>query len=128
MAPESLPDPAWLRRLRERLDQPPARRRAPLLLGVGDQTGAATIGSIESTLALRLAAAGLPLRGAGDGWQIEVPDAAAVNPTFAGIAQWLHANDMASAWRGELLSVSDATDAGIGAIERAAVRPLVLLC
>lgn len=117
-------DEGWLRRLNERLDQAPARPRAQLTLILADSPGAAVIGSIESTLALQLAGAGLPLRHRGDAWQIEVPGAAGVEPTLAGIARWLHANGLAPAWRGELLDVTDAVGAAIGAIERAAVRPL----
>jgi len=115
---------AWLQRLRERLDQPPVRPRAPLALGVGGTGRPIVVGSIEATLALQLAAAGLPLRDAGAAWQIELPDAAAVDPALAAVAQWLHANGLASAWRGELLSVTDGAGTRVGAIERAAVRPL----
>jgi len=115
---------AWLRTLRERLDQPPAQPRAPLGLAVGSALAPAVIGSIESTLALELAGAGLPLRDAGDAWHIEVPDGAAIDPAFAAIAQWLLANGRSGASRNELLAVVDDTGRSLGAIERAVVRPL----
>ena len=115
---------AWLERLRERLDQPPAPPRVPLALAVGGATPPAVIGSIEATLALRLAAAALPLRDAGDAWRIEVPNAAAIAPTLAAIAQWLQANGCAGASRNELLAVADGAGRSVGAIERAVVRAL----
>ncbi len=125
-APAAPLSAAWLRRLRERFDQPPATARAPLMLVALDRPApAATIGSIEAPLALRIAARGLLLRDAdGAGWCIDVPHAHACDAALAGIAQWLQANGLASAWRGELLPVTDAAGSTVGAIERAAVRPL----
>lgn len=115
---------AWLQGLRERLDAPPRRPRAPLCLANADRAGAVVVGSIESALARRLADAGLAMRRAGDVWQIEVPATAAVDPALAALARWLHSNGQAAAWRGELLPVVDAAGDTVGAIERAAVRPL----
>ena len=115
---------AWLRTLRERLDQAPAQPRTPLRLAVGAAVPAAGIGSIEATLALELAGAGLPLRDVGDAWHIEVPNDAAIAPTLAAIAQWLLANGRAGTSRNELLAVTDDTGRSVGAIERAVVRPL----
>lgn len=116
-------DDAWLLRLAGALDAAPAAPRAALALTIGAADGA-LIGSIESTLALQLAGAGLPLRDTDAGWQIEVPDAAAVDPTLAAIAGWLHANGIGSGRRDELLAVVDAQQRRVGAIARAAVRPL----
>ena len=115
---------AWLRRLRERLDRAPARPRVPLLLARVERDDPVAIGSIESSLALQLAGAGLALRDAGETWRIEVPTGAAPELAVAAIAQWLQANGHGSAWRGELLSVTDAAGATVASIERAAVRPL----
>jgi hypothetical protein len=66
-------DPGWLRRLDARIDAPPANPRSPLLLLTAGEARGATIGSIESELALQLAAAGYPLRDAGSSWNIELP-------------------------------------------------------
>lgn len=128
-------DPAWRARLHARLDAPPATARAALVLAV---RGAApvTIGSIEPGLARALAAASLPLRSVGEGdgadehaiqsahWQIDLPHEAAITPTLARIADTLRALGRTSAWRHELLDVGGDGSAPIGAIERAAVRPL----
>lgn len=118
----------WLTRLRQRLDAPPLRPRAPLAVRLGDAGPVSIIGSIEATLALELAGAGLPLRDAGDAWQIEVPDTPrapeAIDAALAAIAQWLHENGRAGRWRGELLAVTDAAGTPIGSVERAVVRPL----
>ena len=115
---------AWLQRLHERLDEPPSQPRTPLALAVGSALPVAVIGSIEATLALDLAGAGLPLRDAGDAWQIEVPDETAIASTLAAVAQWLLANGRAGAARDELLAVTDTAGRSVGAIERAVVRPL----
>lgn len=118
----------WLTRLRQRLDAPPRQPRAPLTIAVGDAVPASIIGSIEATLALQLAGAGLPLRDAGDAWRIEVPDtpraAEATNAALATIAQWLRENGHAGRWRGELLAVTDAAGTPTGCVERGVVRPL----
>lgn len=118
----------WLTRLRQRLDAPPRQPRAPLAVRLGEAVPVSVIGSIEATLALELAGAGLPLRDAGDAWQIEVPEsrnaAQAIDAALAAIAQWLRANGRAGTWRDELLAVTDATGAPIGSVERAVVRPL----
>ncbi|MBC8058133.1 MAG: NUDIX domain-containing protein, partial [Rhizobiales bacterium] len=113
----------WLQRLHDRLNAPPAQPRLPLALVIGDGLPQ-VFGSIESTLALELAGAGLPLRDSGNAWQIEVPTAPAADATFAVIAERLRAVGRASAWRDELLDVRDDAARRLGAIERAAVRPL----
>lgn len=119
-----LPDAAWLRRLKLRLDRPPVRRRARLDLACAGRPSVAEIGSIEPALATGLAGAGLPLHKAGATWRIELARDADIDPTFAAIARWLHTNGLAAAWRDELLSIMDANGADVGRIERAAVRPL----
>jgi 8-oxo-dGTP pyrophosphatase MutT (NUDIX family) len=117
-------DPAWLERLAGRLDRAPLRPRAALRLGGAGRPRPATIGSIEPALAARLAGAGLPLVGAGDAWQIEPAGWPDADAAFAAIAVGLRKQGAASAWRDELLSVVDEGGAPVGAIERAAVRPL----
>ena len=107
--------PAWLQRLRERADTPPVRPRESLFL----QDGKTAIGSLEPALARRLHDAGL-LAATGAGWCV----AAAVDTALAAIARWLAAEGLASRWRDELLAVTDAEGRTVGAIERAAVRPL----
>lgn len=109
----------WLRDQQARADQAPSLPREDLLVAAGH----APIGSIEPALALRMVEADLPIERSATGWHIT---GASLNPTFARIAEWLRAQGLASAWRNELLSVADATGAGavVGAIERAAVRPL----
>ena len=116
-------DADWSSALRRRIDLPPERPRLPLTLQVGG-AAARAIGSIEADLARELAAAGLALRDAGATWQIEAPTLAAVDPTLAALAAHLRAIGRASAWRDELLDVADADGTVVGAIERAAVRPL----
>ena len=117
-------DAAWLQRLADRLDAPPRAPRVALCVAIGAEAEPAVIGSIEASLALLLAGAGLPLCDAGAAWQIELPDAAALDPALAEIAQWLHANGVAPGWRNERLAVEDAAGRCIGTIERAAVRRL----
>jgi 8-oxo-dGTP pyrophosphatase MutT (NUDIX family) len=117
-------NPEWLRRLAERTDQPPENPRSPLVLMIAGEPRGWTIGSIESTLALELAAAGYPLRDSGESWDIELPNPTATTRSFAAIAEWLHATGHATGWRDELLAVIDAHRSPVGVIERAAVRPL----
>jgi 8-oxo-dGTP pyrophosphatase MutT (NUDIX family) len=122
-SPLTLVDPHWLARLTQALDHPPLRARLPLDLAFGGRV-AARIGSIEPALAAQLCGAGLPLRRAAGGWCIEVSDEGAIGPALAAVAQWLRVHDLAAAWRDELLAVTDAEGHVVGAIERAAVRPL----
>jgi 8-oxo-dGTP pyrophosphatase MutT (NUDIX family) len=105
----------WLQRLRERADRPPALWRVPLATHDGR-----VIGSLEPALAARLGAAGLPIARAGQGWGVAAP----LDASLAAIARWLHANALGGRWRDELLAVVDDGGAVVGAIERAAVRPL----
>lgn len=107
----------WLQGLRARADQAPVVARDALLV----ETSEFAIGSIEPLLAGRMVAAGLPIRPTTAGWcVVDAP----LNAAFARIADWLRAQGLASTWRNELLSVNDASDAPVGLIERAAVRPL----
>lgn len=115
--------PRWLARLKRELDQPPSRPRWPLELRCVGRV-AARIGSVEPGLAQQMADAGLPLRVIGSAWCIEVADAAAIDPALAILAQWLHAQGLAPAWRDERLAVTDAHAMPVAAIERAAVRAL----
>jgi len=109
----------WLQGLRARADQAPTLPREPLHAG----TGGSAIGSIEPALAQRMVADGLPIAATSDGWRVA---GTPLNDAFARIAAWLRAEGLASAWRNELLSVSDASGTPLGVIERAAVRPLAI--
>jgi len=108
-------DSDWLQRLHERAAMPPLRPREVLLL----QGSGTPIGSLEPALARRLRDAGL-LAGTGTGACVVAGGDAAL----AAIARWLAAEGLASRWRNELLAVTDAESRTVGAIERAAVRPL----
>jgi 8-oxo-dGTP pyrophosphatase MutT (NUDIX family) len=108
---------AWLRALQARADEAPSRRREALRATTDD----VVIGSIEPGLAQRMVEAGLPIAVAAGGWRI---DASPLNVGLARMADWLRAQGLASAWRNELLSVTDARGSEVGVIERAAVRPL----
>ncbi|MEP7057701.1 MAG: NUDIX domain-containing protein [Caldimonas sp.] len=106
--------PAWLAELRAHADRPPLRPRDALCIGT------ARVGSIESELARRIVAGGLPLRLVAERWTLDQP----VDDAMRQIAQWLRANGIGGAWRNELLAVDDAHGRRLGAIERSAVRPL----
>ena len=108
----------WWQALQARADQPPRVVRDALHVA----SGAFAIGSIEPALAERMAVAGLPIVTAATGWHIA--GGTPLNAAFARIAGWLRDQGLASAWRDELLSVGDAAGTPVGAIERAAVRPL----
>ena len=104
--------------LRRRADVPPAPSREPLRLS----TSNAAIGSIERSLAERIAGAGLPL--APDkthaGWKVT----GAADASLDAIARWLDRQRLCSRWRGELLDVVDTEGRNVARIERAAVRAL----
>ena len=108
---------AWLQDLQARADQAPTVARDPLHI----ESTESAVGSIEASLATRMAAAGLPIEATRAGWCVA---GAAPNAAFARIAEWLRAQGLASAWRDELLGVDDASGARVAVIERAAVRPL----
>ena len=107
----------WRRDLQARADQVPSSPREGLFVATDDTP----IGSIEPALAQRMVEAGLPIELTREGWRV---GGAPLNVAFARIADWLRTQGLASAWRNELLSVTDATGALVGMIERAAVRPL----
>lgn len=107
----------WAETLRKRTQRGPQTARAALRLA---QPGRPLIGSIEPSLAQRIAAAGLPLRRVDDAWQVE-DDA---NTSLAAIARWQQAQGIGGRWRDELLGVVDDLGRTRAAIERAAVRPL----
>jgi 8-oxo-dGTP pyrophosphatase MutT (NUDIX family) len=113
-------DAAFWRGLQSRVDAPPERPRDPLWLAAPGEH----IGSIEPALARRMAAAALPISAAGAGWCVAAADAMPGDAALARIARWLHAQGVVSAWRDELLVVTDAHGMPRGRIERAAVRPL----
>ena len=109
---------AWADRLQARADAPPTAAREPLWA----PGATARIGCIEPALAIRLADAGLLGHvGAGrSGWQVGAP----FDTTLERIARWLSVNGLNGRWRDELLAVTDEAGQVLGAIERAAVRPL----
>ena len=112
-------DPVLRARLAARADVAPLAPRAALRSADGRQT----IGSLEASLASRLVGEGLLVSDsrAADGWRL--PDADS-DAALAGIARWLHANQIGGRWRDELLAVDNAEGVPVAAIERAAVRPL----
>ncbi len=114
----------WRRRCAAAVEAAPGRPRRPLLWAAGGASRPRTIGSIEPDVALALAGAGVPVRAAGDTWQIEPAASEAPDAVFRRIALALRAASLAGAWRDELLRVGDDTGVALGAIERAAVRPL----
>jgi len=106
--------PQWLDRLHARAQQPPALPRQPV------RHGAIECGSIETELARRMEAAGLPLRLEADACTL----IGAPNEALAALARWMHAQGLGSPWRNELLAVTDAAGETHAVVERAAVRPL----
>ncbi|MEQ1807736.1 MAG: NUDIX domain-containing protein [Burkholderiaceae bacterium] len=116
MAPPASVRKAWLESLRQRAMAP---SRAPRMeLTVGDPP--VRIGSVEASLAERMRINGLPLHAAASAWRVAGP----LDASLAGIAQWLHVNGLSGPWRNELLPVTGQCFEPLGAIERAAVRPL----
>jgi 8-oxo-dGTP pyrophosphatase MutT (NUDIX family) len=108
----------WLAALRQRAGFSPARPREPLRLAAGD----AVIGSIERSLAERMAGAGLPLArdDARAAWHVSGDP----EPALDAIARWLDAERLCSRWRNELLDVVDSNGERVARIERAAARAL----
>ncbi len=106
----------WMFLVTERAALAPARPRDPLLLAPSGPT----VGSIETSLAQRLAGDGLPLRQSAAGWHLSGDADAAL----AHMARWLHEHGLGGCWRNELLAVMDEADRPWAAIERSAVRPL----
>jgi 8-oxo-dGTP pyrophosphatase MutT (NUDIX family) len=114
---------AWLQRVRERIEQPPARPRLHL------QWGGHTIGSVEPALLqalwaktpnwrdrLRLVDTASPVHAELSG--------AHLTALLAELAGALRDAGLAHAWRNEQLPVRSSDGSELGTIERAAVRPL----
>ena len=82
----------WLQGLRARADQAPLAARDALHVAAS----AHAIGSIETALADRMAAAGLPIVAVSSGWCLTGTPA---NAAFARIAEWLRASELVlAAW------------------------------
>lgn len=111
------PAASWREALRHATDRPPLRPRLPLWWGEE------RIGSVEPDLFERAGLAGsallAPAAGA-SGWRIEGD----LTPALAEVARVLQERDLGHVWRDELLAVRGESGAVLGAIERAAVRPL----
>ena len=112
----------WLQRARQAACADPLRPRAALFL---DHGGApCRIGSIETDVANRLVGP-TPMRRHDGGFSIaSSADASSADESLAAVAAWLRDNQLAGAWRDELLSVVDDTGRVLGRIERAVVRAL----
>ena len=106
----------WLARARAEAEQPPLHPREPLLLALAQ--GPCHVGSVEPAVALRMAAAGLPIAHIADGWQVAEP----ADTSFAALARWLDAEGLGSRWRDELLAVVDGRGREVARIERSVVR------
>ena len=106
----------WLARARAEAEQPPLRPRVPLHLALAE--GPRRVGSIEPEVALRMAAAGLPIAVGVDGWEVAAP----IDASFAKLARWLDAEGLGSRWRDELLAVVDDRGRELARIERSVVR------
>lgn len=109
-------EPCLVEAWRERAALPPLRPREPLYAA----RSAAAIGSIEAALAGPLQAAELAVAADRDGWCLVAP----VDRALEAIARWLAERGLAGRWRDERLDVADEAGRVLGAIERAAVRPL----
>jgi 8-oxo-dGTP pyrophosphatase MutT (NUDIX family) len=106
----------WAASLAERASLPPSSVREALKLGPCGPR----VGSIETSLAERMAAERLPLRKSPTGWHITgTPD-----DSLAELARWLNTHGLGGRWRDELLAVTDHAGRPVAVIERAAVRPL----
>ncbi|MEO5843610.1 MAG: NUDIX domain-containing protein [Caldimonas sp.] len=110
----------WLARARKAADLPPLRPRESLHLDVDGRS--LLVGSIEGNTAERVANAGLPIRRADEGWQVDAP----ATPSLAAIAAWLRDAGLAGRWRDELLAVVDQDERAIAEVERSVVRVLGL--
>ncbi|MEO8310097.1 MAG: NUDIX domain-containing protein [Caldimonas sp.] len=116
----SNPGRDWLARARVAAAQPPRTPRERLHLDV--DACSLLVGSIERETAERLQVAGLPIRRASGGWQIDAP----AEPSLAAIAAWLRDAGLAGRWRDELLAVVDDGERAVAAVERSVVRVLGL--
>ncbi len=106
----------WLQRARRAAVAQPVAPRAALML----QSHEGPIGSIEASLAERLAAAGLSIASRDAAWVIAAPAQA----SLAATARWLHAAGVCSRWRDELLPIRDLGGTTIASVERSVVRAL----
>ncbi len=80
------------------------------------------VGSIEREIGDRMAAAGLPIRRKGGGWQVD----STATASLAAIAAWLRDAGLAARWRDESLAVVDSEERAVAAVERSVVRVLGL--
>ena len=113
-------DAEWVRELHARTDAAPSSPRMPL----GWLQSTTHIGSIEPAWADRLIAAGLPLRTAVNGWNVNALRGAVLHAALADIAQALRGLGPAARWRDERVTVADSAGKPVSRIERAAARAL----
>lgn len=110
----------WLKAAQDQVQLPPVRPRMPL------RANGEVIGSVEAEFPLPFAGYGntdghsLLLNSERSTWDI-VGD---VSAALAQLARALHGAGLSGTWRNELLSVRNSQGHTVGAIERAAVRPL----
>jgi len=115
---------AWLAELKRRVDEPARVPRAALRLLRSARPGV-TIGSVDPQWARAQADAGVGLRAQADGtWAIDGSGPGGVDAALADLAGALRDRGALPTWRGECLAVTDESGQRVGAIERAAVRPL----
>jgi 8-oxo-dGTP pyrophosphatase MutT (NUDIX family) len=110
----------WLRQARTAADLPPSRPREALHVEV--EACSVLVGSVEREVAERMAAAGLPIRRLGEGWQVGAP----AGRSLAAIAAWLRDTGVTGRWRDEVLAVVDRHERAVAEIERSVVRVLGL--
>ncbi|MDQ2929096.1 MAG: NUDIX domain-containing protein [Pseudomonadota bacterium] len=108
----------WLLQARRTATAPVSQARRTLLLVHNGAEHA--IGSIEPGLADRMRSAGFLEDETTSGFRLFGRG----DESLAVVARWLHGRGLGSIWRDELLAVTDAEGRRVGAIERAAVRPL----
>ena len=108
----------WLAAARRAASAPPRLARNPLSIVRDDAEH--VIGSVEFALAERLHTAGFVEPTSASHWRIRGDGDA----PLAIVARWLRDESVVTSWRDELLAVTDADGVVVGAIERAAVRPL----
>jgi len=110
--------PRWLAEARTAATRPMPAGRVALHTG----RDGPSIGSIEASLAQRIAAAGLPLGASAKGWTIEGP----LEASLARLAGWLLVQPLGLRRRDELLPVVDAGGRTLAGVERGIVRVLGL--
>jgi 8-oxo-dGTP pyrophosphatase MutT (NUDIX family) len=112
-------DADWHARLQAAAQCPPLRARQPLWWR------SRCIGSVEPDLFARAGLAGEGCVAACSeqgqpGWRVE----GELSVSLVRVAEGLHRAGLAHVWRNELLAVRDDSGSVVGAVERAAVRPL----